>query len=447
MRNALRVLGVLILCISLGGAALAVEIAADIEMSAYYGRAMNFLDQDDCSDEASFLRSEAYLYFSEELSESVYVVLSLVADFVWGHSSTEFDMGMEPSYYSDPTDLDVAIDTLYVDCPDVLGVEGLGVMLGRLYITKGDGWVFGDANPYGEVDLSEKGEWVQDPYDAFNVYYLAEDTGRLDIGFAKLGEAAPLQRGKGNDDLDVYWAYGEYRGVENHEIDVYGIWLHDSGVVTTPEQSIFAVGARAAGPLWEQLSYKGEVTFEFGEVTEDVDQSAFAGYVGLGYEWEQWNFDLGFTYFTGDDEADDENEVYNQLTTDMTFGQIMRGQGRANSLLGITPGWGIINLGMDVSPVEDWTLGLAGWYWMEMNTDYEDDLNIDLCLWEVNGYACYQMTDEVDVKLMAGVAALGEDEFGEGSELSSSHHHGLVHEYGAETDSAWFVRGSVGVKL
>jgi hypothetical protein len=65
----------------------------------------------------------------------------------------------------------------------------------------------------------------------------------------------------------------------------------DSGINVSEEQSIFAVGARAAGTLVEKLSYKGEITFEFGKVNEDVDQNAWAGYAGLGYAWEKWNFE------------------------------------------------------------------------------------------------------------------------------------------------------------
>jgi hypothetical protein len=423
------------------------DLGGDIKVLGYYGENVaDFSDdsEEGFSDQDSFIRTEAHLWFSADLSDNVMTKISVEVDRRWDGQSYEgtyyeypysdYDLssvGSEGYAIGSSDDLEVFLEEAFIQMSQMYD-SSFNLKLGRQFIQLGDGFVVGDADPFSEFTLNTKGEYEVDPFDAIFGWFDGEDW-VLDLIYAKVAETGTMR-----DDSDVWIAYFTYSGMENFAFDLYFLYanietdalLSSYSYAGVDDSDLFAVGGRISGTAVEGLSYKLEGLYEFGEVEtqgsdDDGDLSAWAIEAGLKYVFESdYNPWIEFTYVfeSGDDDLEDGDiDAFIPLFENRTYGEILDGFTSSNVH--------VFNLGggFNITP----ELSLYGKYYYIMAAEdqvYGEDDEIGH---EFDAYLDYTITEEATAMLAGGFVSPGD---------------AIEYLYG-EDDSAYFVRAGVKVEF
>jgi hypothetical protein len=296
--------------------------------------------------------------------------------------------------------------------------------------------VIWDSLPGVPGNLATQGNYEDDPFDAI-VASIDLDNWLVNLVAAKAVETRAVDH-----DVDFYVIYSSYTGFEDHTIDLWAGFYDDDGqtpVGTKWQQvEIYPMGIRFAGNIFDELSYKLEGVYEWGDIDnvtvteDDGDIRAWAVEAGLKWtpdaEYSPW---LGFTYtfFSGDDDDDEDWEAYNRLFEGKTYGEIAETIMYYNSNLG-DEGLGnhIFNLAGGLSITEDLRACLSWYYLMTEEDDSESDDDIGH---ELDAYLDYTFSENLTATLAAGF--LDTDDV-------------IENEYG-EDDTAYFFRGGISVSF
>lgn len=233
---------------------------------------------------------------------------------------------------------DVEIYQAYIEANEMWGVP-LRLRVGRQELVFGTGWLLGNNTTSSFfTGLS---------YDGVRLTYSPGDFS-LDAFWARLVDTSPIEE---DGDVDLMGLYGSYYGFEDHEFDVYLIWLRDGrqlqdtfnfaawtplallegafGVDDYDPTNIYTVGLRGAGEVtmgFGVMDYNVEAAYQWGNADsvgfafrkpaflffptygdDDAEFGQFAAEATLGmtfdvtYQPRVW---VGGAYFGGEDERD-----------------------------------------------------------------------------------------------------------------------------------------------
>jgi hypothetical protein len=454
-----------------------VRVGGDIKVQGVYVDNVNdFDDGDDNNDEyesddqEAFIRSEAHLWGQADLADNVSARVSVEADRTFSNEdgalysdSSDDGYGVTSSHgVPADDDLNIFLEEAWIDIRDIGGYP-VSAKIGRQFFELGDGFVFGDALPGSPALFSDLGDGEQDPFDMIRVDIEPMENVVLTLAYTKAAETRNVQR-----DIDIYLANLAWNYVENHTAEIYYMYYNDDGnarisspvldasgeivsfhgPTTSVDVELHQIGLRLSGKVVDELKYNAEGTFQFADqiqfegTDQEVDIQGWAATAGLTWEPQALadnNVALGasYTYLSGDDTADDENEAYWQIIDNRTYGEIgdfMEGLVVNNSGgLGYT-GVHAFNIDGKITVMEKLNLGLEAFYFLAaedvLGPNNEDDDDIGF---EVDGYLGYDITENLTANLASGFFAPGDaTENWTGSN---------------DADTAWFVRGGVTVSF
>lgn len=352
----------------------------------------------------SYLRSRAIVYVSADLDENVNTLVSVEADHIWGLATN---------------DLGITLEEAKVTLAEMFGFP-IKTIVGRQYLTMGEGFLIGDADPYIEEHRSQAHMWIINPFDAVSLSVdLAPWT--IDAMYAKIDERSTVQDTQELDD-DLFGLNVNYAGWNKQSIDGYLLLEKDANAdsaasISRNRQGLYgkpyavaAIGLRADGDILpvEGLSYRAEGCYEFGTfakaegASSKIDLSAFGGYVGAKYEFggNPYNpfLDGMWVIMTGEEttRGGDMSEFYSFYSSEV-YGEIFKEFAMSNAH--------ILKLCGGFDPIEPMNISLAFYHYIAEEDRFianevakkDDDLGNEIDL-----TVTYKYTDDVTFGL--GVA-------------------------------------------
>lgn len=367
-------------------------------------------------DAEQFALSQVRLRFDADLTENVSAVVRLINERVWGASDV----------YSDNDQ--ILLDLGYVELKEFL-YQPLTLTIGRQELKYGNGLIVGDPDANSIVsstdlsvinfaDLS-----LRKSFDAVKAV-LDFSPWTLDLVYAKVLEGDTYI----DDDVTLVGGQLSYKWNSYNGVTEAYFWTADNnrngatyGLVTEqPEENqatTYVVGGRVQLNPVERLLLSLEGAYQFGDV--DVDTfgyqhlSAWAGQLVAEYSFLDMRYTpkigLMFSYLSGDDDkTDEDHKGWDPLFEDQSAGEII------NILFPNSNSMTIKAYG-SMKPREDITLGLAYIYTklaqkldgttytppisLASSNTYSIDRNESYLGSEIDAYALYDYTEDVQIKL------------------------------------------------
>lgn len=287
------------------------------------------------------------------------------------------------------------------------GAQGLDLSQG--YIERGN--LFGaplsvrlgrQAMAYGEHRLIGSLEWSNNArrFDAIKFMFKAEDIVNVDVFWAKVMDIG----GDIQDDSNLMGAYAMLKVVPKNDIDVYLLDKKEGG-----GKNIYTIGARVKGDVIN-IDYNAELAVQAGDHVKDVDKSANAYAVKVGYTIPPaLGLRVGVEYdaATGDKASTaDKNEAFDNLYPTNHY------------LYGFTDdiGWSnikAISACVSIKPMDNTKVAVEYWQYTLAETSGEDDLGT-----EINIRANHDISKKVSTEMayvMRDAGKLGAGSYGYGS--------------------------------
>jgi hypothetical protein len=355
------------------------DIGGDIRTLGVYTD--NVVDLNDGPDDQNdFLRLEAHIWFEATLADNVKAKVSFEVDRDWdSNAGIEGEESGSNSTFSSNGDLNVFLEEAWIKVAYIYD-SPLSLTLGRQFIQFGDGFIIGDSQPNTPQNLTNLGDWEQDPFDAIDAN-LDWDTFVLDLVWAK-----SVEEHEADGDGDLAGLNLDFSGIEGHVLS-FAYWFlrtedaqyarYDK-VYYADREDLHVLDVRATGELFiPGLTYVGEFAYQFGSVDHVIadyrsdDISAFAGHAGLMYRPEMELspfFGFDYYYLSGGDgvdnegNIDDENE-WRQVFENHTYGEIAENWVMSNM--------NIFNVSLGLDNIADgkWAVALKYYYFLMDNEE------------------------------------------------------------------------------
>lgn len=372
-------------------------------------------------DAEQFALSQVRLRFDADLTENVSAVVRLINERVWG-ASDEYDV------YSDNDQ--IMLDLGYVELKEFL-YQPLTLTIGRQELKYGNGLIVGDPDTNSFVsstDLSVSNFADLSLRKSFDAVKAVLDFSpwTLDLVYAKVFE----EDTNGDDDVTLVGGQLSYKWNSYNGVTEAYFWTADNnrngatyGLVNEeqPEENqatTYVVGGRVQLNPVERLLLSLEGAYQFGDVYVDTfgyqHLSAWAGQLVAEYSLDMRytpKIGLMFSYLSGDDDkTDKKHNGWDPLFEDQSAGEII------NILFPNSNSMTIKAYG-SMKPREDITLGLAYIYtklaqrldgttytppisvWSASENTYSIDRNESYLGSEIDAYALYDYTEDVQIKL------------------------------------------------
>lgn len=455
-----------------------IDIGGNIRsLAVYTDNAVDLSDKPD--DQNDFIRLETHLWFQATLADNVKAKISFRVDRDW--NSTGSVAGTEAgsnSLFGSGGDLNVFLEEAWMKVAYIYD-SPLSLTIGRQFIQYGDGFIIGDAQPGVPQNITNVGDWTQDPFDAV-VANLDWDTVVLDLVYAKA-----VSEREADADSDLAGLNLDYSGIESQVFSIYYWFLRseDSSnasydkVALADREDLHVIGVRGAGNFFVPgLTYVGEFAYQFGNVDHVVadersnDISAFAAHAGLMYrpEMELSPF-FGFDYYylsggkgvRSDGKIDDKRE-WREVFNNQHYGEIAESYVASNMHIFN------ISLGLDNIAGGKWAVALKYYYFLmdkeegsigaaSMPTTgvpyaYYDKPSSGSYPYapapfltgndndfghEIDGYVTYNFSESLVAKVAGGIFIPGD----------AIKVYSTSDESTQDADNAYFVRGEVAVKF
>ena len=374
-----------------------IKVSGDIMTHGIYRDNYDLEGNASNDDDRGFVQSTTRLRVDADLTDNVSTTVRLINERDWGGDNEASGSTSTPQLEGQGNvnnDTDIDLDLASITLKDFL-YSPLTVTIGRQELRWGNGFVLGDpdSNDASAHTLIAPEYSRRKAFDAARAM-LDFDPITIDSFFSHLSEGSA---GTNNDrDLfgtEVSYAFSErsanvagyFLGERNLIIDNAASaatnWTGDaleSSNARILGREIYTVGGRGSIEPTTGLNLMGEMAFQFGEISNGRDQSAWAMQTGVTYAVDhQWKPSLrgNFVYFSGEEvggaeDSTDEHDGWIANFEDQTWGIIADQLGTQGAVIsGTTAGsaqssdtnmW-IINLGASASPIQDVTVG-ADWY-------------------------------------------------------------------------------------
>jgi hypothetical protein len=372
-------------------------------------------------DQEDFLFSQIRLRFDADLTEGVSAVVQLINERVWGASDT----------YDDTNQIEM--DLAYIQLNEFL-YQPLTVKIGRQNLYFGNGLIVGDPNTNRIVTKSQNSNDIPAFADlslrkSFDAVRGTLDYApyTIDMIYAKVEENDTNQR----DDITLWGAnvaydWASYNGVtEGYFFAADG---RTGSQVVENQDYTYTIGGRMQMDPNDKVTLGLEGAYQFGDAnsaygdnSEDEHLSAFAAQFISEYRFlNDYNAKIGasFTYLSGDDDDSGDYNAWDPMFEDQSPAEII-------NILFANTNIMYTNLSGSMMPREDITLGLS-WTWAKLaeNLDgssisgatgsaidgnsYSIDRDETEIGNEIDAYACYDYTEDVQIKLTGAIFMPGD---------------------------------------
>jgi len=371
--------------------------------------------------------SQIRLRFDADLTEGVSTTLRLLSQETWGEDNAD----------------DIEVDLALVELKEFL-YDPLTLIVGKQNLRYGSGLIVGDPDtnqgaaidtatglPGVATDLS-----MRKSFDAVRAI-LDFAPWTIDLVMAQIDENTTNNRLDDERLLGINAAYdwSSYNGVT----ELYFFNADQTPMATTGSakgNNVSAIGVRTAFDPTDKISLSGEVAYQVGDRptdNRDDDIKAFALQVGGEYKFlndKNAKVGISYTYLSGNKENDeDTNNAWSPMWEDQTPGEII-------NILMNNSNARILSLSGSLMPREDLTLGLV--YALAYQAEkviggpnattayspatgpasgnvYRTVAGENYFGQEIDGYAVYDYTEDVQIQLTGALFAAG-DVFAEGQD-------------------------------
>lgn len=406
-------------------------------------------------DAEDFLFSQIRLRFDADLTENVSATLRLISEEIWGEDNVD----------------DVEVDLAYVELKEFL-YQPLTIVIGKQNLRYGNALIIGDPDTNQTSGLSfglgEAGDLsLRKSFDAAKAI-LDFSPYTIDLVFAKVNERGGIMGNAAtniDDDVSIYGTNIAYQWSSLGGVTEVYFFASDNaknGLLYTPvetqvaedQSKTYNVGGRFQFNPTDQLTLGLEAAYQFGDVfiTRQTGTTTFqnlqanAGQAMLEYRFQtQYSpkLNLIYAYFSGDDDITDENwNGWDPMYEDQTAGEII-------NIFFPNSNAHVVKIAGTMMPREDITLGLAYiWTKLAQKIDAQDyavranawsppvgpataniynvDRNDSYLGSEINAWALYDYTEDVQIKLMGAWFIPGGFFTGDNDDLAYSVRGGLT---------------------
>jgi hypothetical protein len=399
------------------------------------------LKNNNIHDADSFLISQVRLRIDADLTENVSAVVRLLNERMWGHEDT----------FSDEEQVD--IDLAYLEMKEFL-YQPLSVIVGRQELHYGSDLIVGDRDTNQTVWTTARSNWnfgdlsLKKSFDAVRAI-LDFSPYTIDLIYSKVQAPNTFIRDNVNLwGLNANYKWASYNGVteayywfvENNKDGV--TYTDDTTQRVENQHKTYVIGGRFQLDPTDQFTVGVEGAYQFGDVFltgasgADADApaspyqhlSAFAAELNAEYRFltkYSPKLDLNYVYLSGDDDyGDTHHGGWDPMFENQSLGEIMNILFPNSNVQGV-------KLAGSIMPREDITLGLS-YTWLRLaqklsttstgantttytppvgpysvNTYQVNRENGDLG-GEIDAYALYDYTEDVQIKLTGGWFIPGE---------------------------------------
>ncbi|MCF7870434.1 MAG: alginate export family protein, partial [Candidatus Omnitrophica bacterium] len=238
----------------------------------------------------------------------------------------------------------------------------------------------------------------------------------IDMIYAKTEEnATNLRDDRSLAGVNVAYDWASYNGLTEGYF-FYEQGTDDEQASEEDEDNIWVIGARAQMDPNDKWTLGAEGAFQGGkDASGSTNREAWAGIANAEYRFlNDYNAKLGlkFAYLSGnDDSADSDTNAWDPMFEDQTPAEII-------NILFANTNMMYTNLSGSMMPREDITLGL-NWTWAKLaeniesltvptassqivGNSYSIDRDETTIGNEIDAYACYDYTEDVQIKLTGG---------------------------------------------
>lgn len=306
---------------------------------------------DEISDSSDFIDERTRVYFDAQVVEKLRAYIEF-------QDSRRF--GEETSFVADTADIDLRQG--FVEYQKILD-QPLMMRAGRMEVP-----ALGDQRLFSPLDWSN----VSRSWDGVYSTYTPDDFwfGGFAVNFRE-AQTFGISPDADNDSI-LGGLYASYRGVKDHEFDLYGYFRNQSDDVFTSEKGgplgdrhDWTMGARIKGGFGG-FGYTAEGVYQIGDqVDDDVRAWAVAGTAHYTFDMDWKPKILGeYTFASGDDNPTD--GVVGTFDPLLTFGHFYHGHMDLVGWRNIHSG----KLALQVNPGEKWSVHLDGHsFWLDQNRD------------------------------------------------------------------------------
>lgn len=382
-----------------------------------YANVNNAVDlNDNGADRTDFFRTEAHLYFQADLDDNITTRISIEADRALNQSSVVANNALVGA---NADDLEIFLEELFVQWHNALG-SNFNVSAGRQFLNYGDnshaddfngwwgdGFVISDARAASPLTINGFGTYEKDPFDAIVIQYEA-DNASVDVGYYMDTEELTSGASGVDGDAEGLFIYGQYFGIEGHQIDLYYNYNEANDPVFTGaigfEGEQHMVGARAAGDIMPTLAYKVEFAYQFQDHTAAaaVETEGFAVQGGLNYHPDMaYNPNIGVMYTLF---SEDNGSGFSSPFEGKTYGVLGEGFVRSTAIggFGSFTNMNVINVygGLEFTDKVAGTLDL---YYFLLDDDFPAVAGDDDGGFEVDAQIDYLVNNNMSAFLGGGV--------------------------------------------
>ncbi|MCF7875213.1 MAG: hypothetical protein K9L96_04535 [Candidatus Omnitrophica bacterium] len=364
-------------------------------------------------DAEDFLFSQVRLRFDADLTEGVSAVVELLNERNWGDTDTG----------DSDNDDEIRLEKAYLQLNEFL-YQPLTVKIGRQNLYYGNGLIIGDPDTnqadssYWGASTGWTGAGDLSLHKSFDAVRGTLDYApyTIDMIYAKIDEGNTNQR----DDITLWgtnvgYDWASYNGVtEGYFFATDG----RTGIQEVEDQDYtYTIGGRMQMDPNDNITLGAEGAYQFGDAngsymaSADEHLSAFAAQVNSEYRFlNDYNAKIGlsYTYLSGNDDSGNNYEGWDPLFEDQTPAEIINILFENSNMMYTT-------LSGSMMPREDITLGLQ-WTWAKLaenvdgstyspsigsarNNTYAVDRDETEIGNEIDAYACYDYTEDVQIKL------------------------------------------------
>jgi hypothetical protein len=362
-------IGVAVLSLAFIGSSFAavenIKVSGDITAQALT-RDLSLEEETVSADGDDFIFSQIRLRFDADLTENVSATIGLINERLWGDEMTATDGNS-----------DLALDLASVELKEFL-YQPLNLTVGRQPLRYGSGLIVGDPDTNQGADAANTNDVtpiafgdlsLRKSFDAVKAV-LDYSPYAIDVIYAKVDEGASVNQ---NDDIvlagaNVVYMWDSYNGLtEGYFFLSDNERANDTEAVPEPNQSkTYVVGLRSQLDPNDHLTVSIESAFQFGDsynagtIVESASDSryakrkAWAALTSAEYRFlNNYNAKIGggYTFLSGDNVNSNGNEGWDPMYEDTTCGEIINHMFAASNCH-------LVNLNGSYMPREDMTLGL-----------------------------------------------------------------------------------------
>lgn len=369
-----------------------IKVGGDIDIYGINRHNFNYLVPDYADDH---FQTSARVYVQAQLTDNVEAMVRLINERDWGYGNCDCEQS-------------ILVDLAYIKVSG-LGIDGLGLTVGRQEIQLGEGLVVGSRyTPYfnyptGDTRIVAQDLGKQKAFDAIRLDYNGDGPVDATLFMAKIHEEFTT-----DDDHHLYGLNLGFDIKDTAKLEGYYVRYQNMNNI---EANCTTIGIRATGNVGN-FDLKGEYARQLGESYGGADNKGWACLLGGQYNFDaavSGNVHANLNLYSGQDSSSDNTQWLSMFPAN-TATRI----GAINYVL-VTGNLGptglcnarVINLGAAVKPAEKLCLGID-WFNVNLLEETFWSSNEKAIGNEIDASVVYNHTDDLAFGLQYGILLTGD---------------------------------------